>query len=427
MVWVGGELGACSGFNKGMDANHLFTAALGLQSPWEVKSLDFNVSEKRLDIRVDFQKGASFPCPLCGSPSKAHDTEERTWRHLDFFQHSAYLTARVPRCNCDEHGIKTVDVPWARKGSGFTLMFEALVMVLVREMPVNAVARLVGEHDTRIWRVLDYHVKEARARQDFSEVKTICIDEKSYRRGHRYVTFVMDLAVRRLLFGTVGRDGDTVAAFVKDLKAHNGSEEHIQDVCCDLSPAFIKGIREHLPKAEITFDRFHLMKLMNEALDAVRREESPSTPGLKKTRYHWLKNPGDLTLTQKTRLRDLKAMNLQTVEAYQMKLLFQDFFEQANPRAAQVFLSDWCTLAHASEIKPLMKLADTLRSHERGILNWWRSGISNGLIEGMNSLIQAAIAKARGYRNPKNLITIAYLLAGKLDFNNVLTPAALPT
>jgi transposase len=410
-----------------MDANELFKTALGLQPPWEVASLDFDLSKRRLDIRVDFQKGSSFPCPVCGKQSKAHDTEERTWRHLDFFQHAAYLTARVPRCNCDEHGIKTVDVPWARKGSGFTLMFEGLLMILVREMTVNAVARLVGEHDTRIWRVLKHHVDEARAKQDFSKVETIAVDEKSYRRGHRYVTFVMDLELRRLLFGTVGRDGDTLAAFVEDLKLHGGKAEQILDVCSDLSPAFIKGIRENLPKAEITFDRFHLMKLMNEALDAVRREESPSTPGLKKTRYDWLKNPGDLTQSQKKRLKGLKAMNLQTVEAYQMKLLFQDLFEQTNPRAAKVFLADWCTLAHATGLVPLAKFATTLQSHAKGILNWWRARISNGLIEGMNSLIQAAIAKARGYRNPGNLITMAYLIAGKLSFFNVPTLAGLPT
>jgi hypothetical protein len=185
-----------------MDANELFKTALGLQPPWEVAALDFDLGKRRLDIRVDFQKGSFFPCPVCGKPSKAHDTEERTWRHLDFFQHAAYLTARVPRCDCDEHGIKTVDVPWARKGSGFTLMFEGLIMILVREMTVNAIARLVGGA-TRIWRVLDHHVDRARAKQ-FSKVQTITIDEKSYRQGHRCVTFVMDLDLRRLLFRNRG-------------------------------------------------------------------------------------------------------------------------------------------------------------------------------------------------------------------------------
>lgn len=410
-----------------MDTNLLFTAALGLQPPWEVKSLEFNVVERRLDILVDFQRGATFPCPVCRAPSKAHDTEEKTWRHLDFFQHAAYLTARVPRCNCEEHGVKSVEVPWARKGSGFTLLFEALIMALVREMPVNAIARLVSEHDTRIWRVVNHHTEEARAKLDFSGVTTICLDEKSYGRGHNYVTFFMDLGLRRVMFGTEGKDGNTLAAFVEDLKAHKGAAEQIRDVCCDMSPAFLSGIETHLPNAEVTLDRFHLMKLMNEALDAVRRAESPARPSLKKTRYHWLKNPGGLTKSQKARLKELKAMNLQTVEAYQMKLLLQDFFEQPNRRAGSVFLTDWCTLASASRIEPLVRLAATLQSHRRGILNWWRSQISNGLIEGINSLIQAAIAKARGYRNPRNLISIAYLIAGKLEFNNVLGLNGLPT
>ena len=131
-----------------MDANALFTLALGLSSPWEVKELVFTAESRRLDIRIDFPRGSSFPCPECGEPSKVHDTEEKSWRHLDFFQHSAYLTARVPRCRCDQHGVKQVEVPWARPGSGFTLLFEALLMALMREMPVKAVARIVGEHDT---------------------------------------------------------------------------------------------------------------------------------------------------------------------------------------------------------------------------------------------------------------------------------------
>src|ERR1035437_4043360 len=188
-----------------MDANELFKTALGLQPPWEVASLDFDLSKRRLDIRVDFQKGSSFPCPVCGVPSKAHDTEERTWRHLDFFQHAAYLTARVPRCKCDEHGVKAVPVPWARAGSGFTLMFEALLMVLVREMPVAATGRIMGEHGNRIWRVLNHYVHEARAKVDMSVVTRLGVDETAARRGHDYITLVTDMDQRRLLFGVEGR------------------------------------------------------------------------------------------------------------------------------------------------------------------------------------------------------------------------------
>jgi hypothetical protein len=122
-----------------MDPSTLFKVALGLQPPWEVKSLDFSLEAKRLDILVDFEPGSTFPCPECGKPAKAHDTVEKSWRHLDFFQQVAYLTARVPRCRCDDHGVRQVQVPWARPGSGFTLLFEALLLAMAREMPVNAV------------------------------------------------------------------------------------------------------------------------------------------------------------------------------------------------------------------------------------------------------------------------------------------------
>ena len=226
-----------------MDTNTLFTMALGLQSPWEVRTLDFNADERRLDILVDFERGASFLCPICGQPAKVHDTEEKTWRHLDFFQHAAYLPVRVPRCKCDEHGVRQVEVPWAREGSGFTLLFQALLMTLVQGMPVAAAARLVGEHDTRTWRLLHHHVDEARSRKDMSGVTQLGIDETASRRGQNYITLFMDMAARSLLFATEGRDAATVAAFKADLLAHGGKAENIEEACMDMHQAFTKGTR----------------------------------------------------------------------------------------------------------------------------------------------------------------------------------------
>lgn len=402
-----------------MDPNTLFTMALGLQAPWEVKSLQFSVENKRLDILVDFERGASFSCPVCGRPAKAHDTEEKTWRHLDFFQHAAYLTARVPRCMCDEHGVKQVAVPWARPGSGFTLMFEALVLAMVREMPVAAAARIVRETDTRIWRVMHHYVETARAKASLKDVTRIGVDETAAKRGHDYITLFMDLAKRRLMYAIAGRDHSTIAAFKADLEAHGGRAEAIEEACIDMSNAFIKGFAESFPDTHLTFDRFHVMKLMGDAVDKVRRTESKDRPELKKTRWFWQRNPENLRADQRERLRALQGLNLDTATAYQMRLSLQDFYEQPNPRAAAEFLKDWCELARSTGLEPVMKVAQTLSDHATGVLRWFSSRITNGLLEGINSIIQAAKAKARGYRTTRNLITIAYLLAGKLD----LTPA----
>ena len=154
-----------------MRDTELLQAAFGLLPPWMVARSTFDAAARRLDIHLDFPPGSRFGCPDCGAADcPAYDTEEMTWRHLNFFQHETYLHARVPRVTCSGCGIKRVSVPWAREGSGFTLLFEALAMTMMTSMPVAAVGRLVGEHDTRLWRVLHHYVEEARADADHSGV-----------------------------------------------------------------------------------------------------------------------------------------------------------------------------------------------------------------------------------------------------------------
>jgi len=285
---------------------------------------------------------------------------------------------------------------------------------------VAAAARLLGEHDSRLWRVLHHHVEEARARVDMSGVTRIGVDETAARRGHDYITLFHDLDERKLLYGTPGRDHTVVQDFKADLIAHQGTPEQIQEACIDMSNAFIKGLSQEFPDAHLTFDRFHVMKLMGEALDAVRRQESRERPELKRTRYFWLRNPENLKAEQRERLRVLQGLNLRTAQAYQLKLTLQDFYEQSNLQAATTFLEDWCELALASGLEPVKKVAQTLKERAAGVLRWFTERLTNGLLEGINSILQAAKAKARGYRTTRNLITIAYLLAGRLHF-------ALPT
>ncbi|MFL5285739.1 MAG: ISL3 family transposase [Rhodopila sp.] len=394
----------------------LMQQALGLTPPWTVVRSDFDTAARRLDVAIDFTPASRFACPNCGAADcPAYDTQRKTWRHLNFFQHQAYLTARVPRVRCETCGIRQVNLPWARPDSGFTLLFEAMVMTLVSAMPVAAVARIVDEHDTRLWRVVHHYVAEGRARLDAAAVSRVAIDETAARRGHDYISLFVDLDQARVLFATEGKDAATVAAFAEDLAAHGGDPAAIAEVCIDMSPAFIKGVAESLPEAAVTFDKFHAVKIVNDAVDEVRREEQKSRPELKKTRYPWLRNETNLSTGQRETIDSLAHSNLKTARAYQIRLTFQAFYQQPSRQDAEAFLKTWYFWATHSRLQPMIDAARTVKRHWDGILRWHDSKIANGLIEGINSLVQAAKAKARGYRSIRNLKAMVYLVAGKLD------------
>ena len=188
-----------------MQDTDLFQMALGLFPPWLAERCNFEPQEKRLDIYIDFSRGGEFACPECGRGScKAYDTLNKVWRHLNFFEHVTYLHVRTPRVECPDCGVKLASVPWAREAIGFTLLFEAFIMAMAKEMPVNAIARLVREHDTRIWRVLHHYVEEARNEQDYSRVSKVGMDETSSKRGHNYITVFVDMDRSKVLFATPG-------------------------------------------------------------------------------------------------------------------------------------------------------------------------------------------------------------------------------
>ena len=394
----------------------LFQLALGLMPPWMVAAAKFDAEARRLDIEIDFSRGGRFACPACEKADcPVHDTEAKTWRHLDFFQHQAYLNARVPRVRCPECGVLQVKVPWARPGSGFTLLFEAFAMALVTHMPVAAAARLVGEHDTRLWRMVMHYTDEALARQDLSDVTRVCIDETAAKRGHDYISLFVDIDRHRVVYIADGRDSGAIHQFKDHLVNHQGEPENIEQVCIDMSAAFIKGAAEALPKAQITFDKFHAVKLVNDAVDKVRRAESKTRPELKNTRYLWLKNEANLTSSGRMQLDSLASAHLKTGRAYGLRVAFQTLYRQPIRDWAEQHLDDWLSWAMRSRLEPMKDAAKTIRRHRDGILAWFDSHIANGLIEGINSLVQAAKAKARGYRSTRTLKAITYLIAGKLD------------
>lgn len=407
-----------------MDQRELFRAALGLAEPWQVTDAAFDADQGRLDLYLDFPRGAHFPCPEGDARDcPVHDTESKTYRHLDFFQHQAYLHARVPRVECSAHGTRQVEVPWAREGSGFTLLFEAFVLELAAHMPVAAIARLTGEHDTRIWRVLEHYVEAARAGLDFSEVERVGVDETSAARGQDYVSVFMDLDDERVMFATGGRNAATVKRFVEDLGVHGGQPEQVSEVCSDMSPAFIRGVSDHLEEAEITFDRYHVIAELNKTVDEVRKSERKIRPELAGSKYVWLKRPEKLSSRQEQQLAWLSrpSARLDTARAYRWRWDFDGFYEQHSPELAEAYLRRWCRGAIRSRLAPIKKFVRMIENHWEGILSWQRTRASNGLLEGTNSLIQAAKRKARGYRSKFKMITIIYLIAGRLPLPSTHT------
>jgi transposase len=399
-----------------MSDTHLLQMALGLTPPWTVTGADFDPEARRLDIHIDFPSGSRFACPECGATGcPPHDTAPMTWRHLNFFQHQAYLNARVPRVRCDTCGVRKVAVPWAREDSGFTLLFEALIMAMIPAMPVKAAERLVDEYDTRLWRIIHHYVEEARARVDTSAVNRVAVDETAARRGHDYISLFVDIDESRVIHVTEGKDAATVAGFAEDLTAHGGNPDQIAEVCIDMSPAFIKGVADHLPNAEVTFDKFHIVKIINDAVDEVRRGERKSHTELKGTRYIWLRNPDTLSERQRATLDALPTRTLKTARAYQIRLAFQDMYAEGSTETAAAYLKKWYFWATHSRLPPMIDAAHMVKRHSDGILRWFESKIANGVIEGINSLVQAAKAKARGYRSTRNLKAMVYLIAGKLD------------
>ena len=395
--------------------------AFHIPEPWYIDHCKFNDELQQLDVFVKFRKRGLFACSGCGTESQpVYDTadENRTWRHLNFLEYPCYIHAELPRTKCNKcNTIKRVHVPWAIKPRhNFTLYFDALIMTMAKDMPMNAIARFIGEHDTRLWRILHYYVKQAVEAQDLSHVTKIGTDETSSKRGHNYVTIFMDADHKVVICATEGKNAQTVKVCKEHLETHGGHAENIKEVCIDMSPAFIKGFEEHFPNAAITFDKFHVIKNVNEAVDDVRRNEQKTCSDLKYTRYIWLKNEVNLTAEQKRTLDKLKDCELQTTKAYRMKICLQELFRYPSSIAPMV-LQDWIQWGLRCRLEPMVEVAQMIQKHYQGIIQWFTSKLNNGLLEGVNSLIQAAKRKARGYRSVDNLIAMIYLIGGKLRFD----------
>jgi transposase len=386
-----------------------------------VKSVEFDAAAKRLTVLIDFAAGTRFGVPGDAGLHPVHDTVAKDYRHLNFFQHECHLRVRTPRVKLPDGSVRLVEPQFAGRLSGFTLLFEALILMLAQQMPFAAVARIAGESAYRVLEVCKRYVELALAQADFSDVKALAIDETSRARGHDYITLAADALARRVLFVTEGRDARTIGELAAELNAHGCPSEQIDCVSIDMSPAFIKGCTEQLPNARITFDKFHVVWHANAAVDKMRRIEQRADKSLKGMRWSLLKDRASLRPEAAADLDALIARmtTVRTARAWVYKEQLREILERKQINVVRAMLLHWCTCVMRSKVEPMKEVAALVRRHIEGIVAWSQTRQTNGFLEAINGLFQAAKRRAHGFTRLSTIKTVIFLIAGKLDFHAV--------
>lgn len=398
---------------------HLFEKALDIADPWYVNGIDFDAEQKSLTIKIDFVAGTKFAHPSVDGFHPVHDTVQKAYRHLNFFQHACQLEVRVPRVKLPDGKVVLISPPWAGKLSGLTLLFEALIMTFCQHMPFDSAAKLTGESYHRVRAVCGKYVDLAVEASDLSALTQIAVDETSKERGHSYLSIFADAEERKVIHVTEGKDSKTVESFVSHLETHGGDADNISSVSMDMSVAFIKGVDEYMPNARKTFDKFHIIQHANDAVSAMRKIEVESDPSLKGLRNALLKGRENLTDNQQVSIEGL-TVNLttcRTARAWQMKENLRDILDRKQINVVEAMLKSWCNGVMRSKVEPMKKVAKMIREHWDGVIAWAQTRQSNGFLEAINGLFQAAKRKARGYTRMDTMRTVIFLIAGKLDFS----------
>ena len=396
-----------------------YSLLLGLDAAWEVSEVSLSLEGKRVDILVT-HKGGRVTCPECeGECSIADHAPERTWRHLDTMQFETRLRARVPRANCKACGVKTTAVPWAEKHSRFTLMFEALAIEVIQACGnVKAAAGLLGLDWDSVHRIMERAVERGLARRELESVPYVGLDEKSFRRGHNYISLLVDLTGSRVLEVVEGRTEEAADGLWKAIP--DEQKEQIEAVAVDMWPAYTNSIETNAEQAEIVHDRFHISKHLNEAVDQVRRQEHKALKQsgderLTGSKQLWLFNPENMSDDRRLEFEALKDQELKTSRAWAIKEQFRWLWEYRYPGNARKFFQRWYGWAARSRLKPIIKVAKMLKRHLENILTYFRHRITNAMSEGFNSRIQSIKSQARGFRAFHNYRTRILFYCGKLD------------
>ncbi len=396
-----------------------YARLLGIDESWRVESVDLRLEERRVEIRLG-HVGSGVLCPECGHACGLADhAEERRWRHLDTMQFTTELVARLPRCRCPEHGVKTIVPPWAGKHSRFTLLFEAFAIeVLQACRTVRAAADLLGLSWDAAQTIMERAVDRGLQRRETTPVVHLGIDEKSFGKGHDYITVLTDIDGSRVLEVAPERTQAAAEAVLQSLTVEQRQE--VQAVAADMLPAYAEAVARQTPQADLVHDKFHVAKHLGEAVDQVRRAENKALQAqdddrLKGTRQLWLFRESNLSPGQRRRFEAIKHSGLKTARAWAIKEEFRWFWRYVYQTSAHEFFDQWYAWGVRCRLRPMVRVAKMLKRHLPNLLSYFHHRITNATSEGFNSVIQALKYAARGFRSFKNYRTRILFFCGRLD------------
>lgn len=400
-----------------MRDRELYRQLLGLERPWTVDAVDLGPSTVEVRLKCDARR---LPCPECGECCSRYDTRQRRWRHLDTMQYQTILVADVPRIDCPEHGKRQIRVPWAEPGSRFTALFERLAIDWLLAANTSAVSSLLGLSWDEVDGIQQRAVARGLARRELEPVRHLGVDETSFQRRHEYVTVVVDADRGRVLHVADGRGRGSLLEFFDG--APDAVIEGIETLSMDMHGPYISAAMSRLPRCsdQIAFDKFHVAKLLGDAVDKVRRAEhlelrAQGDDRLSKTRFLWLRNPDQMSEKQSLRFEDLRSASLKTSRAWAIKEVAMMTWETAALEEEESAWESWYSWAIRSRLEPIRKAAKTIKHYVWGIVNAMRHRVTNAMSEGVNTKIQWLKRSARGFRNRDRFRNAIYFHLGGLD------------
>src|SRR5215469_9656610 len=404
-------------------ASLLYRDIIGVQTPWAITAVEKDEKIRKITVRIVHAHETKIACPLCGANTKLHDRRVRVLRYLDTCQYETFLEVHVPRVMCSEDGVQQIEIPFAEKYSRFASRFERAIIVWLHDSPISAVAENFKMSWDEVDGIMQRAVERGLLRREKQAVKNRGVDETSYQKGHKYVTVILDKDHDRVLDVLDDRKAETLENWLKTQEKCDLSG--LESISMDMWDPFIKAVKAAIPDAEqkIAFDRFHVSKHLNEALDKVRRREhraflnETGESPLSKSRFQWFFNSNrtDNRTGKRKAFMSLTKLNLETARAWKIKETANSLWDYVYMNVAEAAWKKLLWWISHCRIPEMIKTGRTIRNYFWGILNAIRLKTTNGKLEAKNNSIQRIKRMACGFRNRDRFRNAILFHLGKLD------------